>query len=383
MFTYSLKDKYGKSFQVTLAPAYGVSGNSWRRIHFNAGQAGPMLQRFGSLQLESLRTHFSNRSLRIAITPLNSLTSLFEAGILTLYEQSLSGGTQGSLSKSKNQTVAEMSLDIEAEFRRLLIVQGVSASSQTKEGGGKGALDSGQNLKTWLNASTDVCSPLWHIKRQIDSALDDYNRQAAARSPSGDLGLMANYLRSANIRDYKIVVNALGIDPNKIDANDFSTAWHKAWVLAGDPSVSQMIRKFSLAYMGVPSHPDFQQAKLTAVFEVLLAILLTTNTETGKTPATNINTPNSGVLVRVAEKLLKMSTQVVERPRPFKSDTKKTTAKKAEAPPKAPEPPPEPAQAKPTPKSDPLENTQAQTLIDAAKNGTPFCEECEKLKNAA
>jgi len=55
-----------------------------------------------------------------------------------------------------------------------------------------------------------------------------------------------------------------------------------------------------------------------------------------------------------------------------------------EAPKSKAEPAPPPEAPRPAPAPEPVDNTdyeaQAATLVAAAENGTPFCEECEKAK---
>lgn len=379
MSIFTLSDRYGRPFKVGLPPLSGNLDGSWRRRQFTPGQAGLFLQRFDSLQLESLRKHFSYRSYRTAITPLNSLSGLFEMGTLCFYEKS----NENETTQDKQQTVAEMSMTIDGEFKKLLAINGFAAGT-AKTGGSSaaGIVDTGANLKSWFADSQSVLSPLWHIKRQIEHALDDYNRHAAENSPRGDLAVMANYLQRANIKDHRIIVKAFGLNPEKISVDQFSVAWHSAWILVGDPKVSQMIRKFSLGYMGVQTHTNLSQGKYGAVFEVILAILLTTNATAkhGKTAIANIGTPYNAVFVAVAEQLVKISRQVAVRPGPFKSGPKKSKPQKPAAQAKAAEPAPEPAAPKPKAQNTPADDTQAQTLVEAAKNGAPFCEACEKLK---
>ncbi len=325
MSTFTLSDRYGRPFKVSLSPGSGNPGNAWQRLHFTPGQAGPLLQRFDSLQLEKLRKHFSYHTHRIAITSLGGLSDLFEQGALCIYKQSLDASSEDTATQDKQQTVGEMTLDIDGEFKKLLAIDSFSGGSGKSSGdSATGLVDSGANLKAWFAECNSVLSPLWHIKRQIENALDEYNRQAAENLPDDDLGLVADYLKRANIKDYRIIVKALGLSPGKIDADQFSEAWHSAWILVGDTKVSLMIRKFSLGYMGVQTHANLPQAKYGAAFEVLLAILLTTSTtaKQGKTAITNISTPYSGVFVNVAEQLLKISKQVIVRPGPFKSGTK-------------------------------------------------------------
>lgn len=384
MSTFTLNDRYGRPFKVGLPPLSSNWGGSWRRLHFTPGQAGLFLQRFDSLPLETLRKHFSYGSHRIAITPLNGLSGLLETGALCFYEQSLSASNENSASQGKQQTVAEMTLNIEAEFKKLLALDRFSTEpSKTSGPVATGIVDTGANLKAWLADSKSVLSPLWNIKRQMEHALVEYNRHAAENSPRGDLAVMANYLKRANIGDYRIIVKSFGLSPEKIDIDPFSVAWHSAWILIGDPNVAQMIRKFLLGYMGLQTHPNLPRGKYGTVFEIILAILLTANAtvKNGKTAITNIRTPYNSVFVKVADQLMRISKQVVVRPGQFKSNTKKIKPKKPEAQPKAAEQ--EPVQPKPKTKKNPIDDGQAQTLIDAAKTGAPFCEECEKLKNAA
>ena len=329
MQTFIFKTRRGQGLALCDATR-PPRGGSWQRQHFTRGQASLFVQGIPAHELRSLKYPLGSRYRIGALNPAAGLAQLLESQRLSLYRQR----PRAFATRAKPQTGQnphELRRAISASLKLIIgreraVALAIAKGHQQKGRAGKvaahttalgqGLLASGADLLSWLANINDVVNPLWQLKRRIDAALITYEECTGASNSCLDVATRANYLQRVELADHRELVEALGFDPNNIDIDAFSQAWHSAWVLAGDEQVVAMIGTFAKDYIESQHALEYSQAAGGAVFEVLLALLLAATTAgAGVVLSTAGKARHTGELGRIGKKLMLLAGALEDLPR--------------------------------------------------------------------
>ncbi len=339
MQTFIFKTRRGQGLALCDATR-PPRGGSWQRQHFTRGQASLFVQGIPAHELRSLKYPLGSRYRIGALNPAAGLAQLLESQRLSLYHQR----PRAFATRAKPQTGQnphELRRAISASLKLIIgreraVALAIAKGHQQKGRAGKvaahttalgqGLLASGADLLSWLANINDVVNPLWQLKRRIDAALTTYEECTGASNSCLDIATRANYLQRVELADHRELVEALGFDPQKIDLDAFSQAWHSAWVLAGDEQVVTMMSGFARDYIDAQHALEYSRAAGGAVFEVLLALLLAATTA-GPGVAVGVASKgrHAGELGRIGKKLMLLAGALEDLPRGIVRRRGKTT----------------------------------------------------------
>ncbi|MFA7556072.1 MAG: hypothetical protein WCY88_17655 [Spongiibacteraceae bacterium] len=326
----------GVRFQLCDIANFPGGAQGWQYQDLSPGQAYLFVQTLAPDQLRQLRAGISSRYLNTAEEPQRAITRLLEAKRLKLYRE-VAVVVQADLISSQVSRDS-LYLAIRAELNQILArelqqARQIDASyntgsdlQKTASHGkalGTGLLEAGSALATWLLNINDVINPLWQLKRRLDAAVEIYEEAMSDAGSLNSSGLLQSYQHKVNQKDQKELIEALGFDPQKIDFDQFSEAWHTAWILTGDATLVAMITRFGKDYAAAQHSLEYSQAAGSVVFEVLLTILLAVGTG-GVGAAANVGgkARHLGAFGRVGDKLKTLARLLEKAPREIRVRTK-------------------------------------------------------------
>ncbi|MBX2857940.1 MAG: RHS repeat protein, partial [Cellvibrionaceae bacterium] len=129
---------------------------------------------------------------------------------------------------------------------------------------GAGTADAAWGLLVWLKDVNDVVNPV----------MRGYRNFVNMRKASEDENFWQSYQEKTLISERRELVEMLGFDPGKIDADMLFKAWDVVDVIMDDPALRSCLGRFANDYLAAQHSLEYAEIAGGGIFELLLTLVL-------------------------------------------------------------------------------------------------------------